>query len=55
MIGKHESGQCNHCGLPETVEQVLIRAYEREIIQLKEELNLLPLIHDITECVKQFS
>ncbi len=32
VIGKHESGQCNHCGLPETVEHVLInsRAYERE-------------------------
>ncbi len=41
MIGKHESGQCNHCGLPETVEHVLINcwAYERERIQLKEELN----------------
>jgi len=40
MIGKHESGQCNHCGLPETVEHVLIncRAYEMERLQLKEEL-----------------
>lgn len=40
MTGKHESGQCHHCGLPETVEHVLIhcRAYERERLQLKEEI-----------------
>ncbi len=37
MIGKHDSGQCNKCGLPETVEHVIINclAYERERIQLE--------------------
>ncbi len=40
MIGKHDSGQCNKCGLQETVEHVIINclAYESKIIQLENNL-----------------
>ena len=39
-IGKHENGNCDKCGLAETVEHVLIecKAYERERSQLRHAL-----------------
>ncbi len=41
-IGKHESGLCVKCDLPETVEHVLIKCkgYDNERLQLTEALHI---------------
>ena len=42
IIGKHESGLCVKCDLPETVEHILIKCkgYDNERLQLTEALNI---------------
>jgi len=40
-IGKHESGNCDKCGYPETVKHILLEcvAYRRERLELIQSLN----------------